>query len=60
MQTDVNYFYKSLTVADVSKMSGSVLRHRKQFLRGYLQQSTEGEALQTTAFGGKMDFDSDT
>lgn len=60
MQADVNYFYKSMTVADASEVSGSVLRHRKQLLRGYLQQSTEGESLQTTVFGGKMYFDSDT
>lgn len=60
MQIDINYFFlKSVTVADVSEVSGSVLRHSKQCLRDYLQQSTEGEELQTAVFGGKMHFDSD-
>lgn len=60
MQTDINYFYRSVTVANVSDVSGSVLRHRKQFLRDYLQQSTEGEVLEITLFGSKIYFDSDT
>lgn len=47
MQTDINYFYTSVTAADASEESGSVLRHRKQFLWDYLQQSIEGEVLQT-------------
>lgn len=32
MQTDVNYFYKSVTLADVSKVSAPVLRHRKHLI----------------------------